>query len=148
MQRPRCGLSGVVERGERTEQAEQQAAGMAGGGDAEGGAGGEGGDSREVQERVEALRRKIERGSYEYFILDNPTMSDAEWDAALRELRELEAAHPELVTPDSPTQRVGATPAGAFATVTHPQPMLSLGHVFDEAGARAGAARVHKLAGR
>ena len=107
-----------------------------------------GGGSNAVQERVAALRATIERGNYEYFILDDPTLSDAEWDAAMRELRELEAAHPELVTPDSPTQRVGATPLSAFATVTHPLPMLSLSNVFGEDGLREWAARVYKLAGR
>ena len=101
-----------------------------------------------VAERVAALRATIERGNYEYYILDNPTLSDAEWDAALRELRALEEAHPELVTPESPTQRVGATPQGAFEQVQHPRPMLSLGNVFDEAGFREWAARVFKLAGR
>ena len=69
----------------------------------------------DAQERVEALRALIERGNYEYFVLDNPTLSDAEWDAALRELRALEEAHPELITPDSPTQRVGATPQSGWA---------------------------------
>src|SRR5918911_507158 len=102
-------------------------------------------DGDALQERVADLRAKIERGNYEYYILDNPTMSDAEWD---RELRELEAAHPELVTPDSPTQRVGATPQGAFATVAHPQPMLSLANVFDEAGLHEWADRVYRLLGR
>src|SRR5918998_2928810 len=104
-------------------------------------------DSDALQARALELREKIERGNYEYFILDNPTMSDAEWDAAMRELRELEAAHPELVSPDSPTQRVGATPQGEFATVAHPQPMLSLANVFDEAGPREWADRVYRLLG-
>ncbi|HEX5503213.1 MAG TPA: NAD-dependent DNA ligase LigA, partial [Thermomicrobiales bacterium] len=106
------------------------------------------GDGETVRRRIEELRRTIERGSYEYFILDNPTMSDAEWDAALRELRALEEAHPELITPDSPTQRVGAAPASAFATVQHPQQLLSLANVFDEAGLREWGERVYRLAGR
>lgn len=97
---------------------------------------------------VHALRDKIERGSYDYYTLDSPTISDAEWDAAMRELRALEAAHPELVTPDSPTQRVGAAPAPAFGTVKHPLPMLSLGNVFNEGELREWAARVYKLTGR
>lgn len=101
-----------------------------------------------VERHIAALRARIERGNYEYYVLDDPTMSDAEWDAALRELRALEEAHPALVTPDSPTQRVGATPQSAFAQVRHPQPMLSLGNVFDERGFREWAARVYKLAGR
>src|SRR5918997_3591078 len=102
-------------------------------------------DSDALQARALELREKIERGNYEYYILDNPTMSDAEWDTAMRELRELETAHPELVSPDSPTQRVGITPQGAFATVAHPQPMLSLANVFDEAGLREWADRVYRL---
>ena len=101
-----------------------------------------------VERQIAALRERVERGNYEYYVLDNPTQSDAEWDAALRELRALEAAHPELVTPDSPTQRVGATPQSAFAQVRHPRAMLSLSNVFEEAGFREWAARVFKLAGR
>jgi DNA ligase (NAD+) len=80
----------------------------------------------DIQRRIEELRRKIERWNYEYYVLAQPTVSDAEYDEAMRELRELEAAHPELVTPDSPTQRVGAAPAEGFAKVRHPVPMLSL----------------------
>jgi DNA ligase (NAD+) len=102
----------------------------------------------ELAEKVAALRALIERGNYEYYILDNPTLSDAEWDAALRELRAIEETHPELITPESPTQRVGATPQSGWAQVQHPRPMLSLGNVFDEAGFREWAARVFKLAGR
>lgn len=98
--------------------------------------------------RALALRELIERGNYEYYTLDSPTMSDAEWDAALHELRALEAAHPELATPDSPTQRVGAAPLAAFGTVKHPLPMLSLGNVFNEGELREWAARVYKLTGR
>ncbi len=101
-----------------------------------------------VEERIETLRRLIDRGNYEYYILDNPTISDAEWDAAMRELRELEAAHPDLVTPDSPTQRVGAAPLDVFETVTHPVPMLSLGNVFGEDELREWAGRVYRLLGR
>ncbi|MGN6756485.1 MAG: NAD-dependent DNA ligase LigA [Thermomicrobiales bacterium] len=102
----------------------------------------------DVQTRIMALREKIDRANYEYYVLDNPTISDAEWDMALRELRGLEEAHPDLVTPDSPTQRVGAPPLSAFASVTHPRPLLSLGNVFDEGELRDWAARVYKLTGR
>ena len=110
--------------------------------------GNNGAEQVDANARIAELRATIERGNYEYYILDNPTLSDAEWDAALRELRALEEAHPELITPDSPTQRVGATPQGAFEQVQHPRPMLSLGNVFDETGFREWAARVFKLAGR
>lgn len=80
--------------------------------------------------RVEELRALIEEANYRYFILDAPTMSDREWDRLFRELKELEEQHPELRTPDSPTQRVGAVPQAGFAQVRHRTPMLSLGNVF------------------
>src|SRR5690606_16965947 len=77
-----------------------------------------------------------------------PTVSDAEYDALMNELRELEAAHPELITPDSPTQRVGAAPSGAFGTVRHEIPMLSLSNAYNEQELRDWAERVYRLAGR
>ena len=82
--------------------------------------------------RVAELRRAIDEANYRYHVLDDPTISDAEYDALMRELRALEEAHPELVTPDSPTQRVGGQPASQFAKVRHPQPMLSLGNAMSE----------------
>src|SRR3972149_4025072 len=69
-----------------------------------------------VVRRVEQLRREIEEHNYRYFVVDAPTISDAEYDLLLRELRDLEARYPGLQTPDSPTQRVGAPPSEAFAT--------------------------------
>jgi len=84
----------------------------------------------EVVRRVEQLRREIEEHNYRYFVVDAPTISDAEYDARLRDLRDLEARYPGLQTPDSPTQRVGAPPSEAFATVVHRQPMLSLANAF------------------
>lgn len=99
-----------------------------------------------VNERVEFLRHAIERLNHEYYVLDRPSASDAEYDALLGELRELEAAHPELLDADSPTQRVGATPQSGFAEIAHPVPMLSLSNVFDEAGLRAWAERALKRA--
>lgn len=80
--------------------------------------------------RVEALRREIEAHNYRYYVLDNPEVPDAEYDRLMRELQALEAAHPELVTPESPTQRVGAAPLARFSEVKHEQPMLSLANVF------------------
>ena len=82
--------------------------------------------------RIAELRRQLDDANYRYYVLDDPTIPDAEYDRLLRELGELEAAHPELVTPDSPTQRVGATPSGAFAEVRHAIPMLSLGNAFSD----------------
>ncbi len=99
-----------------------------------------------VQRRVDELRHTIDRLNYDYFVLDRPSATDAEYDAMMRELREIEAAHPELVDPDSPTQRVGTTPQGGFAEIAHPVPMLSLRNVFDEAGLRAWAQRALRRA--
>jgi DNA ligase (NAD+) len=82
--------------------------------------------------RVAELRRAIEEHNYRYYVLDDPAIPDAEYDALFRELRALEDAHPELVSGDSPTQRVGAAPAAAFAEVPHRIPMLSLDNAFDE----------------
>lgn len=105
-------------------------------------------DDVDVQERIAELRKLIERYNYEYYVLDQPSVSDAEYDALMNELRELEAAHPELITPDSPTQRVGAPPSSAFGTVRHEIPMLSLANAFSEQELRQWAERVYRLAGR
>ncbi|AOV18481.1 DNA ligase (NAD(+)) LigA [Acidihalobacter aeolianus] len=78
------------------------------------------------------LRTQIEHHNYRYYVLDDPEISDAEYDVLLRELQALEAEHPELVIPDSPTQRVGAKPAGGFGEVRHRVPMLSLENCFDD----------------
>ena len=83
--------------------------------------------------RAAELRRLIERANHAYYVLDKPEMSDAECDRLFRELQELEAKHPELRTPDSPTQRVGAEPATAFKKHRHLVPMLSLANAFNEA---------------
>ena len=88
---------------------------------------------RATIEQAERLRDDINLHNYRYYILDSPLDSDAQYDALMRELRALEEAHPELVTPESPTQRVGAAPSPEFQEVGHPQPMLSLANAFDEA---------------
>lgn len=103
--------------------------------------------SNDLVRRVESLREQIRYHNYCYYVLDAPVVSDAEYDALMRELRELEAAHPELVTPDSPTQRVGAPPSEQFAKVQHAVPMLSLANAFDEAGMRAWYDRTMRLLG-
>ena len=82
--------------------------------------------------RVNALRAAINEANYRYYVLDAPTLPDAEYDRLLRELQEIEAEHPELLSVDSPTQRVGAEPLKAFAEVAHGIPMLSLGNAFSE----------------
>ena len=101
-----------------------------------------------VEKRVAELRERLEKANYEYYILDQPTISDGAYDALLRELTDLETKHPELVTPDSPTQRVGIAPSTRFAPVQHTHPMLSLSNVFDETELRAFDQRVRKALGR
>jgi DNA ligase (NAD+) len=96
----------------------------------------------EAHRRIEVLRGLISHHSHRYYVLDSPEVSDADYDRLLRELRTLEARFPEFVTPESPTQRVGAPPSETFAPVVHRQPMLSLANAFDENGLAAWARRV------
>ena len=91
----------------------------------------------EAVNRAAQLRAEINRANRLYYIENSPELNDAEWDARMQELLALEEAHPNLKTPDSPTQRIGAPPAAGFDEVVHPVPMLSLGNVFDEDGFRA-----------
>jgi DNA ligase (NAD+) len=95
-------------------------------------------------ERVDALRQEIRRHEELYYVQASPEISDADFDALMNELKSLEQQHPELQTPDSPTQRVGGRPAEGFATVEHIQPMLSLDNAYDEADLRAFDERVRK----
>jgi DNA ligase (NAD+) len=97
-------------------------------------------------DRAAVLRRELNEHNYRYNVLDDPTISDAEYDALMNELRAIEATHPELVAPDSPTQRVGGMVAEGFAKVRHPQPILSLGNVFNADGVRAWRERIGKYA--
>jgi DNA ligase (NAD+) len=101
----------------------------------------------QVQERLEELRREIRHHDYRYYALDDPEVTDAQYDALFRELRELEEKHPDLVTEDSPTQRVGGQPSGQFAQVRHRSPMLSLQNAFDEEEIRAWDTRVRRGVG-
>ncbi|NUO75208.1 MAG: NAD-dependent DNA ligase LigA [Lysobacter sp.] len=89
-------------------------------------------DSAKAAQRAAQLRSQLEDANYRYHVLDDPSIPDAEYDRLLRELDELEAAHPELLSPDSPTQRVGNAPSSAFAEVRHAIPMLSLGNAFSD----------------
>ena len=98
-----------------------------------------------VFERIAQLRQEINYHNYRYHVLDDPVISDAEYDALMDELRALEQAHPELVTPDSPTQRVGGQPAEGFVKVTHPAPILSLDKATTDEEIRAWWERVRKL---
>ena len=84
-----------------------------------------------VAERLQWLCTEIERHNHAYYVLDDPKVSDAQYDQLMRELQALEAKHPELLTASSPTQRVGAAPLAAFSSVTHRVPMLSLGNAFE-----------------
>jgi DNA ligase (NAD+) len=86
--------------------------------------------AKDPAERATELRAHLDEANYNYYVLDAPTIEDKEFDRLLRELQELEAAHPEVATPDSPTQRVGASPQAGFAEVRHEYPMLSLGNSF------------------
>lgn len=86
----------------------------------------------EIIEKVKKLREEIEYHNYRYYVLDSPVISDAEYDALMRELKELEAQYPELITPDSPTQRVGFKPAEGFKEIPHAEPMLSLDDAMNE----------------
>jgi DNA ligase (NAD+) len=99
-------------------------------------------DSTDAQQEIAHLRVEIEQHNYRYYVEDAPAVSDSEYDGLMRRLEALEAEHPELVTPESPTQRVGATPMAAFGAVTHAVPMLSLGNAFDEEEVRAFDKRV------
>lgn len=105
-------------------------------------------DDAQIQHRVEELRELIRRYNHEYYILQQPTVSDEEWDALFHELKGLEEAHPELLTPDSPTQQVGFQPAAGFAQVRHEVPMLSLGNVFSREDLERWLRQVYRLAGR
>src|SRR5271156_4842524 len=101
----------------------------------------------DVEARLEDLRERIRHDEYCYYVLDAPEISDADFDALMRELRALEAEHPELVTTDSPTQRVGGKPKEGFAKVAHSRPMLSLDNVNSEEQLRDWDRRVRELAG-
>src|SRR2546428_8739453 len=101
-----------------------------------------------VEKRVADLRQRIEKANYEYHVLDQPTISDPAYDALMREVQPLEEAHPALVRPESPRQRVGAPAAARFAPVEDSAPMLSLSNAFDEDELRAFDQRVRKLLGR
>jgi DNA ligase (NAD+) len=103
--------------------------------------------SSKLRSELDALRRSIEAHNYAYHVLDSPTVPDAEYDRLMRRLQEIESAHPELVTVDSPTQRVGAARLEAFREVRHARPMLSLDNVFDGAELEAFDKRVRERLG-
>src|SRR3990172_8116795 len=96
--------------------------------------------------RVEELRSQIHYHDYRYFVLNQPEISDAEYDELMQELRALEERFPQLITPDSPTQRIGERPVEAFGIVEHPVPLLSLANAFSEDELRAWYRRAAGLA--
>ncbi|MGH8276866.1 MAG: NAD-dependent DNA ligase LigA, partial [Steroidobacteraceae bacterium] len=97
--------------------------------------------------RAAELRARLAQHDYRYYVLDEPLVSDAAYDRLMIELRALEAAHPELVTPDSPTQRVAGTPSAAFGQVVHQVPMLSLDNAFTDEELAAFDRRIHERLG-
>src|SRR5947208_319416 len=105
-------------------------------------------DLQALQVRTEELRQQINRANYLYYVLDAPEMADAEYDRLMEELRAIEADHPELQSPESPTQRVGAGPSAQFAVVAHRVPMLSLANAFSADTLRAWHERITRLLGR
>jgi DNA ligase (NAD+) len=103
---------------------------------------------QKIEKKLEALREKIRHHEYRYYVLDDPELSDADFDKLMNELKRLEAEHPALVTPDSPTQRVGGKPRQGFVKAKHSSPMLSLDNAYTEEELRDWERRVHELSGR
>src|ERR1700693_4471220 len=104
--------------------------------------------TKDLGKRIESLREKIRHHEYLYYVLDHPEISDAEFDKLMQQLKDLEAEHPALITPDSPTQRVGGKPREGFVKVSHSSPMLSLDNTYSEEELRGWERRVHELTGR
>src|SRR5437868_1361103 len=104
--------------------------------------------AKNIDQRLESLREKIRQHEYRYYVLDDPEISDAEFDRLMNELKNLEAEHPDLITPDSPTQRVGGKPREGFVKARHSSPMLSLDNAYTEEELRNWERRVHELSGR
>jgi DNA ligase (NAD+) len=104
--------------------------------------------SKDIEAKIEALREKIRHHEYRYFVLDDPEISDFDFDKLVEQLKKLEAEHPELITPDSPTQRVGGKPREGVVKVAHSSPMLSLDNTYSEEELRDWERRVHELSGR
>jgi DNA ligase (NAD+) len=102
---------------------------------------------RDAERRIAQLRQNIARADYQYYVLDNPDLLDGEYDKLMIELRALEAQYPDLVTPDSPTQRVSGEPVAAFGVVTHKVPMLSLDNAFSDEDVLAFDRRIHERLG-
>ncbi len=104
--------------------------------------------TKDFEKKIESLRETIRRHEYLYYVLDQPQISDADFDKLMRQLKDLEVEYPSLVTPDSPTQRVGGKPREGFVKVRHSSPMLSLDNTYNEEELRGWERRVHELSGR
>jgi DNA ligase (NAD+) len=104
--------------------------------------------AKDIEKKIEALRDKIRHHEYRYFVLDDPEISDAEFDQLMIQLKKLEAEHPALITPDSPTQRVGGKPREGVVKAAHSSPMLSLDNTYNVEDLRNWERRVHELSGR
>ncbi len=103
---------------------------------------------KDLEKKIESLREKIRHHEYLYYVIDHPEISDANFDKLMQQLKDLEAEHPELITTDSPTQRVGGKPREGFVKVPHSSPMLSLDNTYNEEELRAWERRVHELTGK
>ena len=103
---------------------------------------------KDAAKKIESLRDKIRHHEYLYYVLDNPEITDQEFDQLMQQLKDLEAEHPALLTPDSPSQRVGGKPREGFVKVRHSSPMLSLDNTYNEEELRDWERRVHDLSGR
>src|SRR5438477_3368778 len=103
--------------------------------------------TKDIDKKIETLREKIRYHEYRYYVLDDPEISDAEFDKLMEQLKKLETEHPDLITPDSPTQRVGGKPREGFVKVRHSSPMLSLDNTYSENELRSWERRVHELSG-
>src|SRR5450631_605492 len=101
-----------------------------------------------LRTQARELRETLRRHEHLYYVLDSPEVTDAEYDALMRQLDAIERAHPELVTSDSPTQRVGGKPREGFVKVQHSTQMLSLDNTYNEEELRDWERRVHELSGR
>ena len=101
-----------------------------------------------VEKKIDSLRERLRHHEYRYYVVDDPEISDADFDQLMNELKKLEAEHPDLITPDSPTQRVGGKPREGFVKVQHSSPMLSLDNAYAEDELRNWERRVHELSGR
>src|SRR5699024_6853837 len=104
-------------------------------------------EKKEAAKRIDELRKLLHQYGYEYYVLDRPTVPDAEYDRKMRELIDLETKFPELITPDSPTQRVGGAPLEACEEVSDTVPMIGLSTAFDAAEHRDLERRVRQIAG-